>query len=158
MILFGWKSSLLAFVLVFTGFFGGANAATSEYYTTFMGNAAVGGFDTVAYFTMGKAVKGKRKYSWEWSGVNWRFVSEEHREMFKANPEKYAPKYGGHCAWAVSEKSMLYRGSPQHWKIIDGELYLNHNPSINKRWMKNYEGHIDKANKAWPELKEKYMH
>ncbi|WP_329602147.1 YHS domain-containing (seleno)protein [Sansalvadorimonas verongulae] len=151
------KTSLLALVFVFAGFSGNAQAGSSEYYTTFMGNAAVGGFDTVAYFTMGKAVKGKRKYSWEWAGVNWRFVSRDHLEMFKANPEKYAPKYGGHCAWAVSEKGMLYRGSPQHWKIIDGNLYLNHNPSINKRWLKDFQSHIEKADVQWPALKEKYI-
>lgn len=158
MISSSWKAFWLALVFVFSGVSSVAHSAGSEYYTTFMGNAAVGGFDTVAYFTMGKAVKGKRKHSWEWSGVNWRFVSEAHLKMFKTDPEKYAPKYGGHCAWAVSEKGMLYRGNPQHWKIIDGHLYLNHNPSINKRWLKDYADHIQKANEQWPALKDKYIH
>ena len=147
------KAVLLAAALLAGGGLLSTVSSASEYHTTFLGNLAAGGYDPVAYFTMDKAITGKRAFTLKWKGANWRFVSQQHLDMFKADPEKYAPRYGGHCAWAVAEKDMLYRGSPQHWDIVDGKLYLNHNGTINERWRKNPEGHVQKANEHWVDLK-----
>ena len=144
-------SLLLLFLLVGYPF---STQAAERFHTTALGNDAVGGYDAVAYFTEGKARKGLRKFTYRWAGANWRFAKMQNMDLFKANPEKYAPKYGGHCAWAVSAKKMLYRGNPRSWKIVDGALYLNHNPSVEKRWLDDVDGHIEKANTIWKELSE----
>ena len=153
----GWKIFLATFLIsAFWVSQFSLKAYAGEYHTTFIGNLAVGGYDPVAYFTMGKAVKGSSKYSLDWKDAKWRFSTQEHMNMFKDNPEKYAPRYGGHCAWAVSEKEVLYRGSPRHWEIIDDKLYLNHSSSINNRWMDDFSSHIKKADENWEQVKEKY--
>ena len=72
-------------------------------------NIAVGGYDTVAFFTVKRALQGKREFSVEWMGEKWLFASAENLALFKANPEKYAPQYGGHCAWCVSENCICGR-------------------------------------------------
>ena len=156
MSLSGLKGVLSAFVVATSFMFISVNQAIAdEYHTTFLGNTAVSGYDTVAYFTLGKAVKGERKHSLEWKKATWRFSSRKHLDMFKADPEKYAPRYGGHCAWAVSEKGMLYRGNPRHWIIFDGGLYLNHNSSVNRRWQEDMNQHIQSGDERWAQIKDK---
>lgn len=56
---------------------------------------AIKGYDSVAYFTAGKAVKGNAKYAFSWNDAVWYFSSAEHRELFAANPKKYAPNHDG---------------------------------------------------------------
>ncbi|MCG8533023.1 MAG: YHS domain-containing protein [Desulfovibrionales bacterium] len=149
----GWWPKLVLIVLLAVGF-SSASLAVQRFHTTVLGNVAVGGYDPVAYFTEGKPVKGLRKYSYKWKGANWRFSSREHMSLFKSDPERYAPRYGGHCAWAVSTRKMLYRGNPRSWKIVDGALYLNHNPTVEQRWLEDTEGHIKKADSVWEEILE----
>ena len=112
---------------------------------------AIRGTDPVAYFTQGSPVAGKPEFAHNWSGATWLFANEEHRDLFAANPEQYAPQYGGFCAWAVSQG---YTASiaPQAWKIVDGKLYLNYNKGIQRRWEKDIPGNIKKANSNWPEV------
>jgi len=57
---------------------------------------AIKGYDPVAYFKQGKPLKGSEKFTYQWSGGKWRFVSAEHLDLFKSDPEKYAPQYGGY--------------------------------------------------------------
>ncbi|MCL6268405.1 YHS domain-containing protein [Sansalvadorimonas sp. 2012CJ34-2] len=147
-----WVRALFIFLLA-AGFSAAVQAA-ERFHTTALGNAAVGGYDAVAYFTEGKPLKGLRKFTFRWQGANWRFASMQNMDLFKSNPEKYAPRYGGHCAWAVSARKMLYRGNPRSWQIVDGALYLNHNPSVEKRWLDDVSGHIQKADTVWDELNE----
>lgn len=118
------------------------------------GSAAVRGYDVVAYFTQGKPVEGKSDYSHSWNNATWRFASAEHRDLFAANPEKYAPQYGGWCAWAVSQG---YTASvdPAAWRIVDGKLYLNYSKSVQSQWAQDIPGHIEKGNTNWPGIKQK---
>lgn len=112
---------------------------------------AIDGTDTVAYFTEGKPVPGKKEFSHEWKGTTWLFASEENRAKFAADPDAFAPQYGGYCAYAVSEGSTAST-VPDAWKIVDGKLYLNYSPDVQSLWEKNYSERIVTADKIWPTL------
>lgn len=143
------KQSLLGLLLTI-GFTLGAHAA-DPIRTTLFGNLAVEGYDTVAYFIDNKATKGKKDFQFEWHGANWRFSSEEHLNLFKQMPEKYAPQYGGYCAWAVSNNSTAGI-DPEQFSIVEGRLYLNYNKSIQEQWLPEKEKRIEQADKYWPRL------
>lgn len=113
--------------------------------------AAIKGYDTVAYFTQNKPVKGKKEYSTDYKGAKWLFSSEENLQLFIDNPEKYAPQYGGYCAYAVSRNTTA-SVKPDVFNIHEGKLYLNYNKGVQKRWLKKLEKNIGKANNNWPEL------
>lgn len=112
---------------------------------------AIRGTDPVAYFTQGEPVSGSAEYTYDWNGATWQFASAEHRDLFAANPEQYAPEYGGYCAWAVSQG---YTASidPEAWKIVDGQLYLNYDKRVQQRWARDIPGNIAKANQNWPDV------
>ncbi len=128
-----------------------ANAA-APVYTGFFSNQAVSGYDTVAYFTDGKPVKGKSSITHEYMGAVWQFASEANKAKFVANPKKYAPQYGGYCAWAISQ-GYTASGDPKYWKIVDSKLYLNYDASVQRRWEKNIPGFIADADKNWPSIR-----
>lgn len=67
--------------------------AFDKYSKTF--GIAINGYDTVAYHTEGRAIKGKAEFSYEWNDANWHFASAENRDLFAAGPERYAPQFGG---------------------------------------------------------------
>lgn len=113
--------------------------------------AMIKGYDPVAYFTEGKPVKGSAEYAHEYDGHTFWFASEEHRRLFVADPEKYAPQYGGYCAWAVAQGE-LADIDPNAWAIHDGRLYLNYNANIQSRWEADIPGHIVRADANWPQL------
>ncbi|MFT5486386.1 MAG: hypothetical protein ACI9JL_001347 [Paracoccaceae bacterium] len=117
------------------------------------GSAAVRGYDVVAYFTQGKPVEGKRDFAHKWNNTTWRFASAAHRDLFAANPEKYAPQYGGWCAWAVSQGSTA-SVDPAAWRIVDGKLYLNYSKSVQAQWVRDIPGHISKGDNNWPGIKQ----
>jgi hypothetical protein len=110
---------------------------------------AIKGYDSVAYFTKGEPVKGSPEIQYEWNSAIWYFSNVEHRDMFKAELEKYAPQYGGYCAYAVSQGSTA-NIDPNAWRIVDGKLYLNLNMRIHAKWEKDIPGYIEKADKNWP--------
>ena len=112
---------------------------------------AIKGTDTVAYFTEGKAVKGNKQYSYKWGNTTWWFKNQQNRDLFAQNPEKYAPQFGGFCAWAVSQ-NYTAPIDPNAWRIVNGKLYLNYNRSIQNRWAKDIQGNITKGNQNWPNL------
>ena len=126
-----------------------AASAKDPVYTGRFSNLAVDGYDTVAYFTEGKPVKGEKTHSTEYNGAEWRFSSADNLEAFKAEPEKYAPQYGGYCAWAVSQ-NYTARGNPENWKIVNRKLYLNYNDDIQERWEEDIPGYITLADQNWP--------
>ena len=128
-----------------------ADAKAMPVFTGIVKGVAVGGYDPVAYFTLGKPVRGSGGITLAHKGATWRFASKANREAFKANPEKYAPRYGGHCAWAVSQ-GYTAKGDPKAWKIVGGKLYLNYNRSVQRTWEKNATSNILKANTNWPKL------
>ena len=137
----------LCFVLL-----GATVSANENIYTGWFSNKAVNGYDTVAYFTQGKAVKGNPELRYKFMDVQWYFTSEEHLELFKKNPDKYRPQYGGFCAWAVGEKKQKAPGDPNFWKIVDNKLYLNYDASVQQKWQADIPGFIRKANENWPKM------
>lgn len=110
---------------------------------------AIDGTDPVAYFTESTPVAGDPSITHEWMGATWQFSSVENRDSFAQNPSKYAPQYGGFCAYAVSEG---YTAStvPEAWKIVDGKLYLNYSRRIQRRWERDIPGYIASADANWP--------
>lgn len=112
---------------------------------------ALEGYDAVSYFVSGKPTRGKAGINSRYKGVVWRFSSAENKAAFDANPAKYAPRYGGHCAWGTA-RGYAVRGDPQVWRIVDGKLYLNYNRSVQRKWNRDIGGFISKANRNWPEV------
>jgi YHS domain-containing protein len=129
-------------------------AKEAPIYTALFSKAALGGYDAVAYFTENKPVKGDTKFVSTYKGVEWRFSSAENRDKFQAAPERYAPQYGGYCAWAVSQ-GYTASGDPQRWKIVGGKLYLNYDVDVQKKWEADIPGFIQKADVNWPAALEK---
>ena len=124
-------------------------ARENPIYTGFLSKQAVSGYDPVAYFVVGKPVKGDAKFQAEYGGAVWHFSSAANREAFLAKPERYAPQYGGYCAWAVATGKTA-SGDPRYWKIVDGKLYLNYSADIQKTWEADIGGHILRADGNWP--------
>ncbi|MBC7892457.1 MAG: YHS domain protein [Sphingobacteriaceae bacterium] len=118
--------------------------------------AAIRGYDAVAYFKEGKALKGDSKFTYTWNGSDWRFANAEDLALFKATPEKYAPQYGGYCAYGSADgEGHKAPTDPQAWAIVDDKLYLNYNKKVQEAWKKDPKGMIGKADKNWPTLKDK---
>lgn len=127
--------------------------AVSPINTGLFGNKAIKGYDPVAYFTQGKPVKGTKEFTTKWMQAAWMFASADHQKLFDANPEQYAPQFGGYCAWAVSQNATAGI-DPAAWKIVDGKLYLNYSRKIQKKWEENRETLIQDANRYWPGLQD----
>lgn len=117
-------------------------------------NAAINGYDVVAYFKEGKPVKGNADFVVTHKGVNWLFSSKTNAETFKASPEKYEPQYGGYCAFGCS-RGYKAKTSPDAWTIVDGRLYLNYNIDVRDTWKKDQQGYIKKADANWIDIKYK---
>lgn len=138
---------LLAAIL---GLAAGAAAALEPVFST-SPEGAIRGYDPVAYFTEGRPVEGKSAHRLEWMGATWSFASAGNRAAFEADPHRYAPRYGGYCAWAVSRG---YTASivPEAWRIVDGALYLNYSLSVRAQWEKDVPGNVARADVHWPRL------
>ncbi|TQV85142.1 YHS domain-containing protein [Exilibacterium tricleocarpae] len=130
---------------------GAAMAADPEVYSH-KKHGAIKGTDPVAYFSLQPgqdAVSGSDQFTYEWNGATWKFASAENREKFIANPEQYAPQYGGYCAFAVSH-NFTKPTDPDAWRIVDNKLYLNLSKRVQKKWVKDIPGNIAKADSNWP--------
>jgi YHS domain-containing protein len=112
---------------------------------------ALKGRDPVAYFKEGRPVKGKDEFRHDWMGAKWYFASAANRDEFARNPDKYAPQFGGYCAWAVAHG---YTASidPEAWRIVEGRLYLNYSKDVQKKWEQDVPGFIKQGNENWPKL------
>ena len=110
---------------------------------------AVRGTDVVAYFRDGRPVAGSPAFTHAWQGVTWRFATAANRDAFAANPERFAPAYGGFCAWAVAQ-GYTAPIDPRAWRIVDGRLYLNYDASVQRTWERDIQGNIRKADANWP--------
>ena len=130
---------------------GWAQAPQGNIFSTKQG--AIDGYDVVAYFTQAKAVKGSKTFNTQWADATWYFATAEHRDLFKAHPEKYAPAFGGFCAYGVAEGYKV-KIDPGAWDIVDGVLYLNYDLGVQKTWRKNRPAFIEKAQKNWQGLKD----
>jgi YHS domain-containing protein len=112
---------------------------------------AIEGYDPVAYFEDGRPVEG-RDHSYEWMGATWYFASAANRDRFAADPEQYAPQYGGYCAWAVAN-GYTAKIDPQAWAVVDDKLYLNYSLDVQKQWQDDVPGNITKADANWPDIR-----
>ena len=112
---------------------------------------AIGGYDPVAYFTDHAAVRGAPEHAFDWHGGHWLFASEEHRALFAASPSRYAPAYGGYCAFAAAD-GRLARIDPQAWHVEGGRLFLNYSLDIRRQWLADRAHFIEQADARWPEL------
>ncbi|MDW3197074.1 MAG: YHS domain-containing (seleno)protein [Cytophagales bacterium] len=140
------KNQSLFYVILFLW---SCSASAQKEYIYSDSKGAIKGYDPVAYFTAAKPVKGKREITYTWKNAQWYFVSTQNRDAFKADPEAYAPQFGGYCAYAVSENT-LYKIDPKSWKIVDGKLYLNYDRETQEAWEANLEERIKKAEAYWP--------
>ncbi len=131
-----------------------AKAGQPIVFTGIVKGVAVGGYDPVAYFTDGKPVQGRADITLEHEGAKWHFASEANREAFRADPAKYAPQYGGYCAWGVAS-GYTAKGDPNAWTIADGKLYLNYNKSVQKNWAQDIPGNVRKGDGNWPKVLQK---
>jgi YHS domain-containing protein len=122
-----------------------------EYNTMYAGLGAKG-YDVVAYFADKKATKGSDKFVSEFGGVKWQFASQAHLDEFKKDPTKYAPQYGGFCAWGASVGKLFDVDPENGWTVADGKLYLNFNADINKTFAGDVKGFVAKANGNWANL------
>jgi YHS domain-containing protein len=113
---------------------------------------AIRGADPVAFFREGRPVTGDAAFEADWNGARWRFASASNRDDFLAAPERFAPNYGGFCAWAVAARGKLYSTQPPNWSIVDDRLYLNFNDDIQRRWEADIPGFIAEADRRWPEI------
>lgn len=143
----------LAAVLLLLAMMPAAWAGKDPVYTGTFSNLAVSGYDPVAYFREGRPVAGDARWTTEWQGATWRFASEANLRAFEADPEAFAPRYGGYCAWAVSQ-GYTASADPQAWRIVDGKLYLNYSLDVQKTWEQDVPGNVEKANVNWPKVLE----
>ena len=145
------KKMLIFFILVVIGFTACALDRFDEPVYSSSTGKAVGGWDTVSYFNSSSPQLGSEQWQTEYNGATWLFSSEENLNLFKASPSKYAPAYGGYCAWAASQ-NYLAPGSPRYWDIFGGRLYLNFNAGARRNFLKDPLNLIKDADKNWPGL------
>jgi hypothetical protein len=112
---------------------------------------AIQGYDAVAYFTRNAAVKGSQAFAHTWNGVRWHFASAEHRDAFASDPGRYAPAFGGYCAYGVS-RGYAVDIDPEAFAVVDGTLYLNYSKSVQRTWNQDRPGFIEKARRSWPKV------
>jgi len=114
---------------------------------------AIRGYDPVAYFMQGKAAEGNADFVATHDGATYRFASAEHRDLFVADPAKYAPQFGGYCAYGVS-KGKLFKIDPEAFNIVDGRLLMQYDKKVAKTFAKDAAGLLEKADANWPDLVE----
>ena len=119
-------------------------------YTAEDNNLAVGGFDTVSYFS-GTPVEGSAEFTTTYQGAEYQFASQENLDTFLLEPAKFAPQFGGHCAYGAA-KEAAFPGDPAVYAVVDGKLYLNLNSDVQQLWNADQAGYISTAEKNWPVL------
>jgi YHS domain-containing protein len=117
-------------------------------------SVALKGYDPVAYFVDGKPMQGAEKFMAKHDGATYYFASEKNRDAFVAKPEKFAPQYGGFCAYGAA-KGGKFETDPAAFTVVEGKLYLNKNASVQKLWSADVPGFIKQADMSWPQLKSK---
>ena len=128
-------------------------AQSSAIYTT--RNGAIDGYDPVAFFIDGKPARGSKDFSWNWEGADWYFSTDANRQAFKKDPARYAPQFGGYCAFGVADgEGHKAPTLPETWSIVDGKLYLNYNLKVKSLWVKNRDQFITNGEENWSRVKE----
>lgn len=143
---------LLTSVVLSSSALAAESTNTSAGLTLAGGPLAIRGYDPVAYFKSGEARRGAAQFEVLHEGAVYRFLSRENLTAFERNPEKYAPQYGGFCAYGVAV-GKKFDGDPEVFEIIDGKLYFNLNPEIKATWKEDTAGNIRKADQQWPTIR-----
>ncbi|HXV23258.1 MAG TPA: YHS domain-containing (seleno)protein [Alphaproteobacteria bacterium] len=134
----------------------GGAALADPVNTGYFGGVAINGYDTVAYFTEGRPMKGSEEFAYDWLGTPWYFANAKHRDLFISDPAKYAPQYGGFCAGEVSFNGTTINLDPDGWAIIDGKLYLGYTKEFMEQDFVPHSGELlAKAEANWPGVKAK---
>ncbi len=141
------RVSIFIFAVLMTG---PALAAEAQFQ---VGGVALGGYDPVSYFRKQTAERGQPEYRHRYNDSTWHFTSELHRDLFAANPQQYAPQYGGFCAYAVSQ-GQLVPVDPYAWTIHAGKLYLNYSKPVRTVWRSDLEHHLELAADYWERLRQ----
>lgn len=115
------------------------------------GGKAIRGYDPVAYFTQKKPVKGDPRFTYKWKGATWYFSSAANLRRFKSNPNRWAPQYGGYCAYGIAQ-GYVVKIEVDQWAVVNGKLYLNYSKGVQSRWKKDIPGYIKTADKKWPSI------
>ena len=131
-------------------------SAQKQVNTGLFGSVAIKGYDTIAYHVEGRALKGNSEFSYEWNDAIWHFSNANNRDLFAANPERYAPQYGGFCASSIAAGGFVSNISlavgdidPEAWKIVDGKLFMSWTKARSDKWLKNAAANISKADQNW---------
>lgn len=114
-------------------------------------DVAINGYDTVAYFTQSQPIAGNLEYAVNWNDAVWLFATPDNMALFEADPESYAPQFGGYCAYALS-KGSIAPTVPEAWTVHNGKLYLNFSQRARELWLADIPGNVDKANGYWPDI------
>jgi YHS domain-containing protein len=141
----------LLLVLIALGFALPAAARGVVNASSFTGTA-IEGYDPGAYFHEGRPIDGQSAFAHDWMGVTWYFASAENRDLFAADPDRYAPQYGGYCAWAVGQ-GYTATIDPEAWRIIEGKLYLNYSKDVQAQWARDIPGNIARGDANWPKIR-----
>ena len=136
---------------------GGASVLAADPVNTgYFGGVAINGYDTVAYFTEGRPMKGSEEFAYDWLGTPWYFASAKHRDLFISAPENYAPQYGGFCVGEVAFNGTTINLDPDGWAIIDGKLYLGYTKQfMDDDFAPHSSEFLAKAEANWPAVKAK---
>jgi YHS domain-containing protein len=143
------KKLLIGFILTFPIMLFGQKPSV---FSTKKG--AIQGYDPVAYFTLGKEVKGTETDTLVFQNATWHFADQANLNLFKTSPEKYMPQFGGYCAFGMS-RGYKAETQPNAWTIVEGKLYLNYNTDVRQKWNEDQAGFIQKANENWAKVKQK---
>ncbi len=127
------------------------NTLTNASFFASRTDTAINGYDTVAYFTQMKPVKGSDSFVFEWKDAKWRFSNQGNLDLFRGNPGKYAPQYGGYCAYGVANGNLV-KVDPEQFTVQDGKLYLNYDADIQQEWKKDVQGFNRLADSKFPAL------
>jgi YHS domain-containing protein len=127
-------------------------SAGSSINTSYFDGVAIEGYDTVAYFMDGKAIKGSEDFAFDWLGATWYFANAEHRDLFAEKPVQYAPQYGGHCAMGTAFGESTANIDPEAWSIVNGKLYLQYSKGGREAWEQDRADRIAAADQKWPEI------
>lgn len=141
------RTMMITALVVSGSVFAGVDTETDQ------NGVILAGYDAVAYFTQNKAVKGNANYTAVHNDAIYRFSSAEHRDLFAQNPKKYAPMYGGFCAYGTTF-GKKFEVNGEAFEIVDGKLYVNKDLSVYQAWKKDIPTHIDEANEEWPDIKD----
>lgn len=142
-----FKAMLLALVALFS-------VSATTYAADGNSVPAAQGYDVVSYQTAKRPIRGTGHFTAEHNGATYIFANKQNLETFKADPQRYAPAYGGYCAYGVSV-GKKFIGDPEVWRVVENRLYLNLDANIQDEWFKDVPGRIKTADKKWQQIKDK---